>query len=165
VKQSVFFIGLMLALTACQTPAAFTPRQVAALRDNGFHQNNDDWMLNLDDRLLFPLNGSTVSPTEGVVIGHISVSLNSVGIFGAEIDGYTDSTGSQPYNDELSKLRAEAVKAAMTVPGGMQPNSIQPVGLGDRDPVADNNTTDGRMQNRRAVIIVSPPDAQPQPST
>jgi outer membrane protein OmpA-like peptidoglycan-associated protein len=161
-KRGLVLINLMALLTACQSPAGFTPRQIEALKENGFHSSNNNWLLDLDDRLLFPLNSSVVSTSESAVIAHVSKSLNVVGIFGAEIDGYTDSTGTQSYNDALSVRRAEAVKQAMIVAGGMQPDMLEPVGMGARDPVESNDTEEGRAQNRRVVIIVSPADAQPR---
>lgn len=161
-KRGLVLIGLAASLTACQSPAGFTPRQIEALKENGFQQSNNDWLLDLDDRLLFPLNSSAVSPEESAVIARMSKSLNAVGIFGAEIDGYTDSTGTQSYNEALSMRRAEAVKEAMIVSGGMQPSMLEPVGMGARDPVESNDTEEGRAQNCRVVVIVNPADAQPQ---
>jgi outer membrane protein OmpA-like peptidoglycan-associated protein len=70
------------------------------------------------------------------------------------VQGYTDNTGSQKVNEELSKKRAEAVKAAL-VANGMPAETITTEGMGPANPVADNKTADGRMKNRRVEIQVT----------
>lgn len=70
------------------------------------------------------------------------------------IKGYTDSTGTQKTNEELSQKRAEAVKAEL-VAAGMTGDVVGTQGLGPANPVADNKTTDGRKQNRRVEIEVT----------
>ncbi|MEO6744454.1 MAG: OmpA family protein [Caldimonas sp.] len=67
--------------------------------------------------------------------------------------GHTDSVGSDTYNDRLSMRRAEAVKAYL-VSGGTEANRVFVEGKGEKQPVADNATTDGRAQNRRVQIEV-----------
>ena len=85
-------------------------------------------------------------------------SLTSVGINGATVEGHTDSTGSAEYNQQLSERRAATVKAAM-VAGGLPEAAVRPMGLGETDPIADNATEEGRAENRRVVIVVTPADA------
>ncbi len=70
------------------------------------------------------------------------------------VQGYTDNTGSQKINEELSKKRAEAVKGAL-VSYGMPAETIAVQGLGPTNPVADNGTPEGRMKNRRVEIQVT----------
>ncbi|MGZ5280136.1 MAG: OmpA family protein [Pseudobdellovibrionaceae bacterium] len=70
------------------------------------------------------------------------------------VQGYTDSTGGQKINEELSRKRAEAVKVALAS-NGMPAETIAVQGLGPASPVADNKTADGRMKNRRVEIQVT----------
>jgi len=70
------------------------------------------------------------------------------------VNGYTDSTGSQKVNEEISRKRAEAVKNALVI-NGMPANTISTQGLGPANPVADNKSSDGRMKNRRVEIQVT----------
>jgi outer membrane protein OmpA-like peptidoglycan-associated protein len=70
------------------------------------------------------------------------------------INGYTDSTGTQEINEELSLKRAEAVKSAL-VANGLPSDTISVQGKGPADPVADNTTATGRMKNRRVEIQVT----------
>lgn len=70
------------------------------------------------------------------------------------IKGFTDSTGSQKTNDELSQKRAEAVRKEL-VASGMAESVVTAKGMGPADPIADNKTADGRKQNRRVEIEVT----------
>jgi len=67
--------------------------------------------------------------------------------------GHTDSVGSDAYNQKLSLRRAEAVKAYM-VSRGIEANRVYTEGKGEKQPVADNKTAEGRAKNRRVEIEV-----------
>lgn len=67
--------------------------------------------------------------------------------------GHTDSVGSDAYNQKLSIKRSEAVKAYL-VSKGIEKNRVYTEGKGEKQPVADNKTTDGRSKNRRVEIEV-----------
>jgi OOP family OmpA-OmpF porin len=67
--------------------------------------------------------------------------------------GHTDSVGSDAYNQQLSVKRAEAVKAYL-VTKGIEKNRVYTEGKGEKQPVADNKTSEGRAKNRRVEIEV-----------
>jgi OOP family OmpA-OmpF porin len=67
--------------------------------------------------------------------------------------GHTDAVGSDAYNQRLSLRRAEAVKAYM-VSKGIEANRVYTEGKGEKQPVADNKTAEGRAKNRRVEIEV-----------
>jgi OmpA-OmpF porin, OOP family len=67
--------------------------------------------------------------------------------------GHTDSDGSDAYNQKLSVSRAEAVKAYM-VSKGVERNRVYTEGKGEKQPVADNKTREGKAKNRRVEIEV-----------
>ena len=67
--------------------------------------------------------------------------------------GHTDSVGSDAYNQKLSVRRSEAVKAYL-VSKGIEKNRVYTEGKGEKQPVADNKTTEGRAKNRRVEIEV-----------
>jgi outer membrane protein OmpA-like peptidoglycan-associated protein len=71
-----------------------------------------------------------------------------------EVEGHTDSIGSEAYNQELSEKRAAAVQQYL-VQQGIPENSIVARGFGKLQPVADNSTSAGRQQNRRVELVVS----------
>jgi OOP family OmpA-OmpF porin len=69
------------------------------------------------------------------------------------IEGYTDSTGPEDYNQKLSERRAEVVKQYLVDHYGIDPNRLIARGGGESNPVASNATKEGRAQNRRTEII------------
>ena len=69
--------------------------------------------------------------------------------------GHTDSTGRAAYNMQLSQRRAQSVAGILTA-GGVAAGRIATVGMGQTQPVASNDTTAGRAQNRRVEIVIRP---------
>ena len=67
--------------------------------------------------------------------------------------GHTDAVGSDSYNQKLSVRRSEAVKAYL-VSKGVEKNRVYTEGKGEKQPVADNKTGEGRAKNRRVEIEV-----------
>ena len=67
--------------------------------------------------------------------------------------GHTDAVGTDGYNQGLSVKRSEAVKAYL-VSKGIEKNRVYTEGKGEKQPVADNKTTEGRAKNRRVEIEV-----------
>jgi outer membrane protein OmpA-like peptidoglycan-associated protein len=82
----------------------------------------------------------------GIVLNYPSLHLT--------IEGHTDSTGGTELNQALSEKRADSVRDYL-VAQGLDTSSLSAQGLGMRDPVADNDTAQGRQKNRRVEIIVS----------
>jgi outer membrane protein OmpA-like peptidoglycan-associated protein len=70
-----------------------------------------------------------------------------------QIDGFTDSVGGDSYNEELSRRRADAVKAAL-VSRGVDPSRIGTEGYGKAYPVASNSDPGGRQLNRRVEVVI-----------
>lgn len=155
-----------LPLLACQTipdgPASpYSAEQIAKLRQYEFREEGDQWLLGLDGKLLFPTNGSVLAEEQVSRIGTMARELSGVGIHGADVEGHADSVGEESYNLDLSQRRANAVKLAL-VSGGMTDGRIKAIGLGETQPIASNTTEEGRQENRRVVIIVSPEDVLPE---
>ncbi len=73
------------------------------------------------------------------------------------IEGYTDSVGSQDYNQGLSERRAESVRHYLREQG-IDSGRLTASGRGDSDPVASNDSASGRQQNRRVEVIISNPN-------
>lgn len=70
-----------------------------------------------------------------------------------EIQGHTDSTGPEEYNYELGLKRAESVLRHLSLQG-VPLHRMSVISYGETDPVADNNTREGRLANRRVVLLV-----------
>ncbi len=82
----------------------------------------------------------------GIVLAHPGLEL--------DIEGHTDSVGSEETNQKLSEKRAEAVREYLTQQG-LDAGVLRALGFGETMPVADNETSKGRQQNRRVELIVS----------
>ncbi|MGN6691771.1 MAG: OmpA family protein [Sphingopyxis sp.] len=146
-------------LAACQSvpaPKGFTPAQVAVLQSEGFVETGDDWMLTINERLLFPVNESALLPEQVERLAKLAQHLVAVDITTARIEGHTDSTGSAAYNQTLSEARARVVAAALQT-SGMRFSTEQIIGRGETIPLSPNDTAQGRQDNRRVVIVVTPP--------
>jgi OmpA-OmpF porin, OOP family len=71
-----------------------------------------------------------------------------------EINGYTDSTGPEGFNQKLSEKRADAVEKYLVDSRATEAGNITAKGFGEADPVGDNGTSEGRFENRRAEILI-----------
>jgi OOP family OmpA-OmpF porin len=152
---------VVLLLGSCatvQNPSGFSGEQVAALKGSGFEQVGDNYVLGLEDRILFAFDRSDLRPETVQTLAQLAKVLLSVGIDGAMIEGHADSVGDATHNQQLSQLRAEAVKLTFARQG-MPMSHIRTWGAGESDPIASNDTEEGRRQNRRVVIVVTPGDA------
>lgn len=102
----------------------------------------------------FSTDKSIVRPADRAEIVAVSDSMKQNPGSTATVVGYTDSTASEEYNQALSERRADAVKAVM-VEEGVNPEAIETSGRGESDPVADNDTAEGRQENRRIEAVVT----------
>lgn len=157
--RSLVLILLPLLLAACQTmpaPKGFTPAQVATLKAEGFVETGDDWTLTINERMLFATNESALKPEQVTILEATAKNLVSVGILTARVEGHTDSTGTTAYNQTLSQARAQSVARALQT-SGMRFDADQIIGRGETIPLSPNDTAEGRQDNRRVVVIVTPP--------
>lgn len=72
----------------------------------------------------------------------------------ATVVGHADNRGSASTNERLSRERADAVREYLVDRHGIDPARITTSGVGSSQPIADNDTADGRAENRRAVIVL-----------
>lgn len=153
-----------LGLTAgCATPpppppppapaSKLTPAQVAALKELNFSEADTGWNLDLGARIAFGVDNASITPEDVVVLTRVAQVLLGVGIDQLTVEGHTDKQGSDAYNLRLSERRADVV-AETLIAKGFAPANITRRGFGAQRPVGDNATPAGRLQNRRAVLIV-----------
>lgn len=69
------------------------------------------------------------------------------------VEGHTDSDGEEDYNLKLSQRRAEAIVKLLTERYNVKPQMLEPVGKGEMEPVASNDTDEGKQKNRRVVFV------------
>ena len=156
--RSLLLIVCASLLAACQSvpqQRGFTAEQVAVLKAEGFVEDGPGWALSMPERLLFSTDVSSVPAEQQARITDIASKLVSVGITTARVEGHTDSTGTAAYNLTLSNARAQAIAAPMQA-GGMQFTPDQIIGRGEAVPMSSNDTEEGRQDNRRVVVIVTP---------
>jgi OmpA-OmpF porin, OOP family len=101
----------------------------------------------------FDFDKSVVKPAGKAKLDDLVSKVKGINLEVIIAVGHTDSIGSDAYNQKLSVRRAEAVKAYL-VSKGIEKNRIYTEGKGEKQPVADNKTKEGRAKNRRVEIEV-----------
>jgi outer membrane protein OmpA-like peptidoglycan-associated protein len=113
-------------------------------------------VLTLGD-VLFDTGRSELNPGAGRKLDQLAQFLNEHKDRRVQIDGFTDSVGTDSYNEDLSRHRADAVKSALLV-RGIDSSRISTQGYGKSFPVADNNDSGGRQLNRRVEVVIGSDD-------
>ena len=103
--------------------------------------------------VLFDFDKAVIKPEGKSKLDDISNKAKGVNLEVVIAIGHADSIGSDAYNQRLSVRRAESVKAYL-VSRGIEANRVYTEGKGEKQPVADNKTKDGRAKNRRVEIEV-----------
>jgi outer membrane protein OmpA-like peptidoglycan-associated protein len=112
----------------------------------GLIVNMSDVLFDTGKYSLRPGAREKLARVAGIISGHVGLRL--------EVEGHTDSVGGDEYNQQLSEHRATAVRDYLTQ-AGIPMNSVSAKGFGKTQPVASNETTAGRQQNRRVELVVS----------
>lgn len=145
----------LLSLAGCQTapPKGLTPQQIAVLKQEGFELTDEGWAFGLSGKVLFGSDVEKLNAASTAIVERIGKSLVDIHIDKVRVDGHTDASGKEAYNQQLSLRRAKSVGKVLTSVG-MREENIQLRGLGSSEPVASNNTSAGRTENRRVSIVV-----------
>lgn len=104
--------------------------------------------------VFFDLNKSELTPSGARDVQKLAGFLMQNTERMVVVEGYTDNTGSDSYNQRLSERRADAVFRELTR-AGVDPKRIQTLGYGEEYPVADNASPSGRAMNRRVEVTIS----------
>ena len=138
------------AALAAQSQASALADQLAALQAK---QTDRGMVLTLGD-VLFDTGKSTLKSGAMKTVDNLATFMQQHPERKVLIEGYTDSTGSESTNLDLSQRRADAVREELAR-DNIASDRVQVHGLGERYPVASNDTSAGRQQNRRIEIVFS----------
>ncbi|WP_165525624.1 OmpA family protein [Psychrobacter pygoscelis] len=105
-------------------------------------------------RILFDTDKAVIKPQYFSKVEDVATFMKKYGDTNAIIEGHTDSTASDAYNQKLSERRAQAVQKLLIEQYGIAPNRLTAMGYGESRPIASNTTMDGRQQNRRVIAVV-----------
>jgi OOP family OmpA-OmpF porin len=103
--------------------------------------------------VLFDFDKSVIKPEGRSRLDDLAGKVKGINLEVVIAIGHTDSIGTDAYNQALSVRRAESVKAYL-VSKGIEANRVYTEGKGEKQPVADNKTREGRAKNRRTEIEV-----------
>ena len=115
----------------------------------------DNLVLNMPGHITFDVDRTEVKAEFQRVLDSVVMVLNKYEKTGIEVAGHTDSTGRVEYNMGLSERRAQAVGHALTI-RGVNRVRIATIGLGPHQPIATNETAEGRAMNRRVELTLFP---------
>jgi outer membrane protein OmpA-like peptidoglycan-associated protein len=123
----------------------------------GLIMNMSDVLFDFGKYSLKPEAREKLAKVSGIILSHPGLSLH--------VEGYTDNVGSDEYNQKLSEQRADAVRTYL-IEQGIPDSTVTAQGFGKSNPIAPNDTAQGRQKNRRVQIVVSgaglgQPGAQP----
>lgn len=107
-----------------------------------------------EDAVRFDVNKATLTQQAKTNLDKLVPVFNEYSDTNIDIFGYTDSSGTPEYNLTLSKNRAKTVKTYL-ISKGLAGNRLNTTGLGIADPIASNETVDGKSQNRRVEFAIT----------
>ncbi|MCE8035207.1 cell envelope biogenesis protein OmpA [Billgrantia tianxiuensis] len=158
-------IGAAVGAAAGAGIGAYMDRQEQQLRESmrgtgvEVERRGDDIVLNMPSSVTFGFDSSELTVQARNALNDVANVLTQYTDTRVNIAGHTDSTGSVSYNQRLSERRAESVGNYLAQ-SGVARNRLYMTGYGPSQPVASNNTEEGRAQNRRVEITLSPIESQ-----
>jgi outer membrane protein OmpA-like peptidoglycan-associated protein len=112
----------------------------------GLIVNINDVLFGFDKYSLTPSAREKLAKVAGILLAYPGLKI--------QLEGHTDNVGTPEYNQRLSEERADSVRDYL-IAQGVPANNLTTVGLGESGPVASNDTSAGRQQNRRVDMVVS----------
>lgn len=109
--------------------------------------------ITFDSAILFDFDASALRPVARQNLASLAESLRKYPDTDVTIIGHTDARGSEEYNQALSERRARAA-AGFLLEQGIAPERVHTFGMGETEPIATNDTEEGRQQNRRVEVAI-----------
>lgn len=154
-------IGAGIGALAGGAVGHYMDREEAALREAltgtgvGVRREGNDVRLIMPGDVTFATNSSDISPQFYRILNDVADVLNRAPATYVDVIGHADSTGNAEYNQGLSERRASSV-ATYLMSQGVLRDRFYVAGMGQRSPIASNDTSQGRAQNRRVEILLRP---------
>ncbi|WP_169956152.1 OmpA family protein [Halomonas sp. PGE1] len=158
-------IGAAVGAAAGAGIGAYMDRQEEELRQSTrgtgieVDRRGDDIVLNMPSSVTFGFDSSELTMSARNALNDVASILTQYTDTRVNIAGHTDSTGNVDYNQRLSERRAESVGNYLAQ-SGVSRNRLYMTGYGPSQPVASNATEEGRAQNRRVEITLTPIESQ-----
>lgn len=158
-------IGAAVGAAAGAGIGAYMDRQEQQLRESmrgtgiEVDRRGDDIVLNMPSSVTFGFDSSELTGSARSALNDVASVLTQYTDTRVNIAGHTDSTGNPNYNQGLSERRAESVGNYLAQ-SGVTRNRLHMTGYGATQPVANNATEEGRAQNRRVEITLTPIESQ-----
>jgi len=118
-------------------------------------RQGDNIILNMPSNITFPTNQADIRPHFYEVLNSVALVLKEFNRTLVNVNGFTDSDGSEEYNIDLSQRRADAV-AQYLISQQLDGNRFEVRGFGENHPIATNTSASGKAQNRRVEIKIVP---------
>jgi outer membrane protein OmpA-like peptidoglycan-associated protein len=150
-------IGAAVGGTAGALIGRHMDKQAEELRNDlkGAHVQRvgEGILITFDSGLLFELNSFGLQPATKTNLTNLAKTLNKYDDTDVLIEGHTDSTGDDAYNQTLSERRANSVEGYLAQQG-VKASRITTQGYGEKQPLASNDTEAGRQSNRRVEVAI-----------
>lgn len=160
-KSSKVLLGTAIGAAAGGALGSQLDRQAAELRqqlaNDGITITNtgSQLIVTLPQSITFATDSFTVREGLRADLMRVAAHLQRYPNSDVQIIGHTDSTGAASYNQDLSERRARAVSSVLAQ-GGVPQGRLVTVGMGENQPVASNQTAEGKARNRRVEIVIIP---------
>ncbi|MCA1767126.1 MAG: OmpA family protein [Idiomarina sp.] len=154
-------IGAAVGAAAGAGVGAYMDRQEQQLRENlqgsriEVDRRGDDIVLNMPSSVTFGFDSAELTSEARSSLNEVASVVSEYADTRVNIAGYTDSTGEEAYNQRLSERRAQAVGSYLGQ-NGVGSARLNTRGYGESQPVASNDSEEGRSQNRRVEITLTP---------
>lgn len=152
--------GAVLGAGLGAVGGAALDRQEAELREQlgsnvGIQNTGDQLIVTMPQDILFATDSAQLTGSLQGDLRTLASSIQRYPNTTVNVVGHTDDTGSAAYNQDLSERRASSV-ASVLINSGVASSRIRAIGRGEDQPVATNLTAEGRQQNRRVEIVITP---------